>query len=316
MRRFWAKAGVLLLLAGPVAADRSAGPRPADPGRPRTDLVQGGPGVRAKPPPSPRPLPGPGRAASGPAEKAFPPKRSGRQATAAAHGKSGSPAAAATDQRGAVKAAEKPKGGQQENRRKRVVVIDAGHGGKDTGAIGPNGHQEKDIVLAIAHQLHGMLRAERDLQPVMVRRDDHFVSLRTRLAVARAAAADLLVSLHADADTSGQVRGMSVYALSERGAGGAAARWAALRESARAASAILHEMQKFFPIHGQEVQKARFLVLKSPDIPSVLIETGFISHPDGERDLSNTARQKKIARTLFYGIRRFLAGAFRSKNGG
>lgn len=232
---------------------------------------------------------------------------------------------------------------------RRVVAIDAGHGGKDTGAIGPGGHYEKDIVLSIARRLAGFIRAEPGLQPALVRRDDRFVPLRTRMALARAAHADLLVSLHADADSSGQVRGMSVYTLSERGASHEAGRWlarrgkgmalagslnlrdkedalartlldlcqrATLADSERAAAAILREVQKRFPIHHHQVQRAGFVVLKSPDIPSVLVETGFISHPVGEKDLSSPAHQDQIARTLFYGIRRYFAATSRGRPAG
>lgn len=230
----------------------------------------------------------------------------------------------------------------------RVVAIDAGHGGKDTGAIGPGGHFEKDIALSIARRLAGFIRAEPDLRPALVRRDDSFVPLRARMDIARAAHADLFVSLHADADASGQVRGMSVYTLSERSARHEAARWLARRESGavlaggidlrdkggalartlldlsqratladseRAAAAILREVRKRFPIHHHQVQRAGFMVLKSPDIPSVLVETGFISHPAGEKDLSSPARQDQIARALFYGIRRYFAAAPRGRGG-
>jgi N-acetylmuramoyl-L-alanine amidase len=226
-----------------------------------------------------------------------------------------------------------------------VVAIDAGHGGKDTGAIGPGGRFEKDIVLSIARRLAAFIRAEPGMTPAMVRRDDRFIPLPQRKAIARAAHADLLVSLHADADPSGRARGMSVYTVSGRGAGREAARWPARKDNApvpaggtrlggkdatlarvlfdlsrratpadgeRAASNILREVRKSFPIHRHEVQKAGFVVLKAPDIPSVLVETGFISHPVGERQLADPVHQNKIARALFHGIRRYFANSGRT----
>lgn len=222
----------------------------------------------------------------------------------------------------------------------RVVAIDAGHGGKDTGAIGPSDRREKDVVLAIARKLKDMIHAEPDMKPVMIREDDRFLSLRERLVKARKAQADLFVSLHADADEHGLARGMSVFTLSERGASSVAARWLAQREnaadlvggmslrdknrtlakvllglsqsataeaSARAASAVLWELKKNFPIHHPDVQRAGFAVLKSPDIPSILIETGFISNPDSEAKLADPRHQTKICRAIFYGIRQFFS---------
>lgn len=205
-----------------------------------------------------------------------------------------------------------------------VVAIDAGHGGKDTGAIGPGGRYEKDIVLSVARRLAGFIRAEPGMTPAMVRRDDRFIPLRERMAVARAARADLFVSLHADADPSGRVRGMSVYTVSERAAVLRStdaslaralfdlSRRTTLSDGERAASSILRELRKSFPIHRHEVQKARFMVLKAPDIPSVLVETGFITHPAGERQLADATHQTKIARALFYGIRRYFANPGRT----
>jgi N-acetylmuramoyl-L-alanine amidase len=244
------------------------------------------------------------------------------------------------------KPAETPAHTHLRVRRTRVVAIDPGHGGKDTGAIGPRGHREKDIVLSIARRLRVLLRAEPGLKPVIVRQDDRFVPLRERLTIARAAGADLFLSLHADADPSGLGRGMSVFTVSGRGASSEAARWLAhkenaaalagsvslrgkdralaqvllelsrkvtLEESTRAASAILQEIRKTFPMHHSEVQRAGFVVLKSPDIPSVLVETGFLSNPLGEKNLSDPAHQEKVARTLFFGIRRFFTSLSRNR---
>ena len=297
-----------------------------DPKRLWIEIAGGELGIRVRQPPAKHPVVGTVRVAPGKPGKelrlSIDLKKSVRhRAFTASHGKGVSlvvelldSAAGGTQATNASKASAKSKthsGKAHESKpvakkthtggkRRPVVVIDAGHGGKDTGAIGPNGHREKDIVLSIAHRLHGMLRAERDLKSVMVRHDDRFVPLKTRRAIARNAQADLFVSLHADADPSGQVRGVSVYTLSESGGNRAAA------GSGRAATAVLYELKKFFPVHYEDVAKARFMVLKCPDVPSILVETGFITHPAGERELANPSRQKKIARTLFYGIRRFL----------
>ncbi|WP_197716730.1 N-acetylmuramoyl-L-alanine amidase [Methylocaldum marinum] len=227
-------------------------------------------------------------------------------------------------------------------RKVHVVAIDAGHGGKDTGAIGPGGHREKDVVLSIARKLNDMIYVEPGMKPVMIRKGDTFLSLRERLVRARKAQADLFVSLHADAYVHDGARGMSVFTLSERGASSTAARWLAQREnaadlvggvslrdkdgtlakvlidlsqaataeaSARAASAVLWELKKSFPMHHPEVQRAAFAVLKSPDIPSILVETGFITNPEGERKLADAAHQTKLCRAIFYGIRQFFSTA-------
>ncbi|MGX2040005.1 N-acetylmuramoyl-L-alanine amidase [Methylocaldum sp. MU1018] len=232
----------------------------------------------------------------------------------------------------------------------RVVAIDAGHGGKDSGAVGPSGRLEKDVVLSMARRLKDMIHAEPGMKPVMIRKDDRFLSLRERLVKAREAQADLFVSLHADAYVHDLARGMSVFTLSERGASSEAARWLAQREnaadlvggvslrdkdgtlakvlidlsqtataeaSARAASAVLWELKKSFPMHHPEVQRAGFAVLKSPDIPSILVETGFITNPEGETRLADAAHQAKICRAIFYGIRQFfLATKTPTKTGG
>jgi N-acetylmuramoyl-L-alanine amidase len=215
-----------------------------------------------------------------------------------------------------------------------VVAIDAGHGGKDTGAIGPTGVLEKDVVLAIARKLAGLIRAEPGMRPVLVRSGDHFVDLRHRLEVARKSRADLFVSLHADAYVTGDVRGSSVFTLSEHGASSEAARWladsenaallggvklkdkgkmlasvlvdlsknATLEASDKAAFKVLRELRRNFQIHHQEVQKAGFVVLKSLDVPSMLVETAFISNPVEERNLANPKHQDQLARAVFNGI--------------
>ncbi|HYE33802.1 N-acetylmuramoyl-L-alanine amidase [Methylocaldum sp.] len=239
-----------------------------------------------------------------------------------------------------AKAVKTPVRRNLKRRKIRVVAIDAGHGGKDTGAIGPGGHLEKDVVLSMARKLKDMIHAEPGMKAVMIRTGDRFLSLRERLAIARKTQADLFVSLHADAYVHGLARGMSVFTLSKRGASSEAARWLARREnaadlvggvslrdkdgtlakvlidlsqaatseaSARVASAVLRELKKSFPMHHPEVQKAGFAVLKSPDIPSILVETGFITNPEGESRLADPVHQTKISRAIFYGIRRFLS---------
>ncbi|CAL1239341.1 N-acetylmuramoyl-L-alanine amidase [Candidatus Methylocalor cossyra] len=220
-----------------------------------------------------------------------------------------------------------------------IVAIDAGHGGKDTGAIGPGGIREKNVVLAIARRLAGFISAEPGMRAIMVRKGDEFVDLRHRAAAARRAHADLFVSLHADACADGDVKGSSVYTLSEHGATSEAARWLADRENAallgnvklngkdrvlasvlldlsknatleaseKAADRVLRELKKEFPVHHPEVQKAGFVVLKSLDMPSLLVETAFISNPTEERNLAHPGHQARLARALFNGIRAYAA---------
>lgn len=225
-----------------------------------------------------------------------------------------------------------------------VVAIDAGHGGKDTGAIGPGGTLEKNVVMAIARKLAGYIQAEPGMKAVLVRRGDEFVDLRHRAAIARKVRADLFVSIHADAYTDGGVKGSSVYTLSEHGASSEAARWLADSENAalvggpklkdknkllasvlvdlsknatldasdKAAEKVLRELRRDFAVHHDEVQKAEFAVLKSLDVPSMLVETAFISNPEEERNLTNNAHQDRVARSVFRGIRAYCAESRRS----
>lgn len=219
-----------------------------------------------------------------------------------------------------------------------VVAIDAGHGGKDVGATGPGGIREKDVVLAIANRLAALILSTPGMRPTMVRKGDEFIDLSERARIARKARADLFVSLHADAYVNGEAKGSSVFTLSRHGASNMAARWladkensadtvggvrlhdkdrllasvlldlsqnAAIEASDRAAARILGELSKRRPLHHREVQKAGFAVLKSPDTPSLLIETGFISNPEEERQLANPAHQQRVAAAIFNGIRAF-----------
>ena len=218
-----------------------------------------------------------------------------------------------------------------------VVAIDAGHGGKDSGAIGPKGTQEKDVALSIAKKLYELLRHEPGIRPVLIRPNDQFITLRKRAELARSQEADLFISLHADAESEGEARGTSVFTLSENGASSEAARCLADRENAgevggvdlktedamvasvlvdlsknataesseEAATQVLRALQKEFKVHQASVQKAGFAVLKSLDVPSLLVETGFISNPEEEARLMNPKQQDRLAGALFRGIRNF-----------
>jgi N-acetylmuramoyl-L-alanine amidase len=217
-----------------------------------------------------------------------------------------------------------------------VVAIDAGHGGVDPGATGPSGVHEKHVVLAIARQVHALLKRERGIRPVMTRTGDQFLSLRRRTAVARSHRADLFVSIHADANEDRRLRGSSVYALSPGGASSEAARWLAERENAADLAGgvtlddkddllaavlldlsqtatiesslgvgrrVLRELSRVGEAHKSTVQQAGFVVLKSPDIPSILVETAFISNPEDEQRLTGASHQKAVAGAIAAGIR-------------
>lgn len=216
-----------------------------------------------------------------------------------------------------------------------VVAIDAGHGGKDVGAQGGNGTQEKDVVFAIAKRLEGMVNNQPGMRAVMIRKGDYFVKLRERVRIARAAKADLFVSIHADAFNDSSAHGASVYTLSSKGASSEAARFLADSENAsdlvggvslddkddtlasvlldlsqtaakeasqNVGSKVLKNVKSVGHLHRAAVQKAGFVVLKSPDIPSILVETAFISNPEEERRLVTRAYQDKMASAVFGGI--------------
>jgi len=217
-----------------------------------------------------------------------------------------------------------------------VVAIDAGHGGQDPGAIGRNGTREKDVVLAIARALAKRLNAEPGMRAILTRDRDEFIPLRDRIIRARAAKADLFVSVHADSIRNRDVSGSSVYVLSERGATDESARWLAEREnsadlmggvsltdkdntlasvlldlsnsanistSMTAAQRVLLSLDTVGQVRKPAVQQAGFVVLKSPDIPSMLVETAYISNPDEERRLRTNAHQSKLAEAIFKGLR-------------
>ena len=229
----------------------------------------------------------------------------------------------------------------QSDRRDIIIAIDAGHGGEDPGAIGPNRKREKDVVLAIAKELDALLRADKGFSPTLIRTGDYYISLRGRRDLARQRQADLFVSIHADAFKRKEARGASVYALSTSGATSTAARYLAQREnesdlvggvslsdkddilagvladlsmtstldnSLKLGGNVLRNMDRIAKLHKKGVEQAGFAVLKSPDIPSILVETGFISNPEESRLLATSAYQKKMARAIHAGIREwFLA---------
>ncbi|MGR8948049.1 MAG: N-acetylmuramoyl-L-alanine amidase [Gammaproteobacteria bacterium] len=219
--------------------------------------------------------------------------------------------------------------------REVVVAIDAGHGGHDVGAIGPKGTYEKNIVLQISRELAAAINKQHGLRAVLTRSKDQYVALRERMRRARQQQADLFISIHADAFKDRRVRGSSVYVLSQHGASSEAARWLAENENAAdlvggvslydkddvvksvlldlsqtasidasidAADTVLAALKKIGKVHKPTVQHAGFMVLKSPDIPSLLVETAFISNPTEEARLRSRSYQRKLARALTNGI--------------
>lgn len=220
-----------------------------------------------------------------------------------------------------------------------IVVIDAGHGGKDPGARGPRGTREKDVVLAIAKRLAKKIDAAPGMRAVMIRDRDVYPTLHHRKNLARENNADLFVSIHADAFSDGRARGSSVFVLSERGASSEAARWLADKEneallggvqldeqddvvasvlldlsqdwtlssSQIAAQLVLDELGKVNRLHSSKVKRAGFLVLKSPDVPSIFVEAAFISNPEEERRLSDSGHQQRMANAIYSGIHTYFS---------
>ena len=222
---------------------------------------------------------------------------------------------------------------------KIVVAIDAGHGGEDPGARGSSGTKEKDITLAIAKKLRDAINKEPNLQGVLIRDGDYFIPLAKRVAKARKLEADLFVSIHADAFTKKSVKGSSVFALSERGASSAFAKFiankenesdliggvsiddkhpvlaqtlldlslsATINDSMKLGRYVLDEMGKVNTLHKKYVEQAGFAVLKAPDIPSILVETAFISNPKEEKNLRSESFQIKLAESVVKGIKTYL----------
>jgi N-acetylmuramoyl-L-alanine amidase len=219
-----------------------------------------------------------------------------------------------------------------------VIAIDAGHGGVDPGATGSSGTREKDITLAVARELKILVDKQPGMSAVLTRDSDYFIQLKDRYQKARVAKADLFVSIHADAYASGDARGSSVWMLSGRGATSQAAHWLADREnradlvggvslddkdntlaavlldlsqgatmeaSGLVADQVLRALGRIGPTHRGYVEKANFVVLRSPDVPSILVETAFITNPSEERRLNNPAQREKLASAILDGVRNY-----------
>ncbi len=235
---------------------------------------------------------------------------------------------------------EKPPAEREADERRNIIIaVDAGHGGEDPGAIGSGKIQEKDVVLAISRQLVGMINAEPGYEAFLVRTGDYYIPLHERRNRARSKRADLFVSVHADAFTNPKARGASVFALSSSGATSETARFLAEKEneadliggvggvrltdvdevlagvlvdlsmtatlghSLDVGSRVLTELGKLTELHKKQVEQAGFAVLKSPDVPSILVETGFISNPAEASKLNNRNHRTQLARSIFQGIR-------------
>ncbi len=237
-------------------------------------------------------------------------------------------------------AKETPTVEKKQQERLITIAIDPGHGGEDPGAIGARGSREKDITLAIAKKLKAYVDAEPNMRGVLTRDGDFFVSLGGRVVKARKLRADLFISIHADSFTKSSAHGSSVFALSERGATSATARYLARKEnesdliggvslkdkdpilaktlldlsqaatindSLKLGRAVLTHIEHINLLHKKQVEQAGFAVLKSPDIPSILIETAFISNPDEERKLNDDNHQHQMAKSILAGIKKYFA---------
>jgi N-acetylmuramoyl-L-alanine amidase len=222
-----------------------------------------------------------------------------------------------------------------DDRRDVIIAIDAGHGGEDPGALGPGRIKEKEVVLEIAKELHRLFRATPGFSPTMIRTGDYYISLKGRRDLARRRQADMFVSVHADAFRDARARGASVFALSTRGATSTTASYLAQRENAadllggvsladkedtlamtladlsmtatldsslNIGTSVLGEVGGFARLHKRQVEQAGFAVLKSPDIPSILVETGFISNPEEARKLSTESYRRRMAAAIHEGI--------------
>lgn len=245
-------------------------------------------------------------------------------------------------QEGAGTPEASPAVGEERPRSREVIVaIDAGHGGKDPGAIGPGGTYEKDVVLAIAKRLEKLVEKEPGMKPVMIRTGDYFLPLRERIRRARQNHADVFISIHADAAPDSRAQGSSVYMLSEGGATSEAARWLAQREneadsrlgavpisdkddvlasvlldlsqtatleaSNTLADSLIGELHRVGKVRRARVERAGFAVLRSPDVPSVLVEAAFISNPEEERKLKTSSFQQSMAEALLGGLQDYFS---------
>ncbi len=230
--------------------------------------------------------------------------------------------------------------GRPDIARLATIVIDPGHGGEDPGAIGRHGSREKDVTLSIARRLKALVDNEPHMRALLTRDGDYFLNLGARVDKARKVRADLFVSIHADAFVRPHARGSSVFALSERRATSEAARWLASKEndsdliggvnletkeshvrqtildlyqtatidySLRLGNSVLKRLERVNTLHKPHVEQASFAVLKAPDVPSILVETAFISNPQEERRLNDEAYQERLARALLEGIRDYIA---------
>ena len=224
--------------------------------------------------------------------------------------------------------------------KKIVIAVDAGHGGEDSGAIGASGSLEKNITLSIARKLKKEIDNDEQLRAVLTRDDDYFVPLYGRVVKARKLKADLFVSIHADAFTNPDAKGSSVFALSEKGATSASAKYlankenesdliggvslddkdpmlaktlldlsqsATINDSVKLGNFVLDQLGDINDLHKPSVEQAGFAVLKSPDIPSILVETAFISNPKEEQTLNNEEHQEILAKNILIGIKKYLA---------
>jgi N-acetylmuramoyl-L-alanine amidase len=244
--------------------------------------------------------------------------------------------------RGARDAGDKaPLAGQGKAARRPIIVaIDPGHGGEDPGAVGRRGTYEKNVTLAIARRLKALIDAEPGMRAMLTRDDDYYVALNARVQKARRVQADLFISVHADAFSTPTARGSSVFALSEHGATSSAARWLAQREneadliggvnldnrepmlaqtlldlsqtaqindSLRVGRSVLEGISAINALHKGSVEQAGFAVLKAPDIPSILIETAFISNPEEEQRLRSDVHQQRFAESIMGGVKRYFA---------
>ncbi|SDN21515.1 N-acetylmuramoyl-L-alanine amidase [Polaromonas sp. JS666] len=252
--------------------------------------------------------------------------------------KSPGPAASPGVAKPAPEAAATVKNGKTD--RLVIVALDPGHGGEDPGAVGPGGTREKDVVLQIAHRLRDRINQQPNMRAYLTRDADFFVPLHVRVQKARRVQADLFISIHADAFFTARPQGASVFALSEKGASSSAARWIAdkensadlvgginvkakdaqvqkalldmsttaqINDSLKLGSAMLGEIGNVGKLHKPKVEQAGFAVLKAPDIPSVLVETAFISNPDEEARLRSDDYQVQLADALMRGITRYFA---------
>jgi len=246
------------------------------------------------------------------------------------------PAVPVTPTQPAIKLTPVPSG-----KRDIVIAIDAGHGGEDPGASGSRGQHEKDIVLAIAKELQRQINSEKGFRAELTRTGDYFIPLRKRTEIARKKGADLFISIHADAAPSKAAFGASVFALSDRGATSETARWladsenrsdliggagnvslddkdrmlagvlldlsmtASLSSSLNVGQKVLGNIGRVTPLHKRRVEQAGFMVLKSPDIPSILVETGFISNANEASKLATASHQQALARSIHSGVRQF-----------